>query len=94
VIVQDYTKLRTAEEQSIFSRLKEINPQLIKRLSRRCAALPPCCLIDLGPRAVGQSPQIGARFRSRCLRLICVCNEFRPSACVETQQSAAWRTLG
>jgi tRNA U34 5-carboxymethylaminomethyl modifying GTPase MnmE/TrmE len=35
IYLLDYTKLRTAEEQSIFSRLKQINPQLIKRLSRR-----------------------------------------------------------
>ena len=32
----DYTKLRTAEEASIFERIKSINPGLIKRLSRRC----------------------------------------------------------
>ena len=34
--VLDYTKLRTAEEASIFARLKSINPGLVKRLSRRC----------------------------------------------------------
>jgi hypothetical protein len=33
----DYTKLRTAEEASIFERIKTINPGLVKRLSRRCA---------------------------------------------------------
>ena len=33
--VLDYTKLRTAEEASIFARLKSINPGLVKRLSRR-----------------------------------------------------------
>jgi hypothetical protein len=35
--VLDYTKLRTAEEASIFGRLKSINPDLVKRLSRRYA---------------------------------------------------------
>ena len=36
----DYTKLRTAEEASMFARIKSINPGLVKRLSRRCAAHP------------------------------------------------------
>ena len=34
----DYTKLRTAEEASMFARIKSINPGLVKRLSRRRAA--------------------------------------------------------
>jgi hypothetical protein len=48
--VLDYTKLRTAEEASIFARLKSINPGLVKRLSRRyaCNTSPrPCCWLDL-----------------------------------------------
>ena len=35
IYVLDYTKLKTAEEAEILSRLKEINPQLLSRLSQR-----------------------------------------------------------
>eukprot|EP00884_Botryococcus_braunii_P002284 jgi/Botrbrau1/12056/Bobra.0295s0011.1 len=35
VYLLDYTKLKTQEEASLLQRLKEINPQLVKRLSQR-----------------------------------------------------------
>lgn len=35
VYLLDYTKLKTSEEALMFKRLKEINPQLIRRLAQR-----------------------------------------------------------
>lgn len=35
IYVLDYTKLKTADEAEILSRLKDINPQLLSRLSQR-----------------------------------------------------------
>jgi hypothetical protein len=48
----DYTKLRTAEEASMFARIKSINPGLVKRLSRRRAAPSRAC------RSIPSSPSM------------------------------------
>ena len=48
----DYTKLRTAEEASMFARIKSINPGLVKRLSRRRAAPSWAC------RSIPSSPSM------------------------------------
>lgn len=44
IYLLDYTKLRTAEEASIFERIKSINPGLVKRLSRRWEQNKSACL--------------------------------------------------